>query len=140
MRRVTPHVIAPAAPSRPARVLLVDDDPLIREMITAAFEDGDYAVTACSSPRQMAALLAAETFDLVLADGLGRHFEEAWRTAADIHRATGATPAILFSAHEFDREAVRALGFRDYIAKPFNIDELEARVACIVGRSLPPPV
>ena len=129
---------APTRPSTPARVLLADDDPAIRDLVATLLTAGGYTVTTCITPEQTASLLATQSFDLILADGLSQNSQTAWQTAAVILDAAGSTPAILFSAHRFDAGAVRALGYRDFVAKPFDIDDLEARLAHVVAQPGPP--
>jgi len=116
-------------------VLVLDDDPQIRELITAVLEragfetlaaaDGDEAVALCEKDRPAAAIV-----DVNL--GAGRSGYEVCRELRD---RFGRLPIVMVSGERtesFDTVAGLLLGADDYVVKPFVPDELIARVRRLV--------
>jgi CheY-like chemotaxis protein len=108
------------------RVLILDDDSTLLELVVAILEDDDYAVIAATTPADGVALLNHATFDVVITDGFSTLPGAVLTTAADILQAAEGTPVALFSAHRIELDAAQAAGFRTLIQKPFDIDELLA--------------
>jgi DNA-binding response OmpR family regulator len=124
----------------PARVLLIDDDARLHELLQSYLVDHGFAVTtAPDGPRGLAAL-AASTFDAVLLDLMmpGMDGLEVCRRV----RATSRVPIIMLTARgdEADRIVGLELGADDYIAKPFSPRELVARLRAVLRRAGPAPV
>jgi DNA-binding response OmpR family regulator len=122
-------------PAPPARVLVVDDDPIVREVLTryleregfdvAEAEDGEAAISAARTARPHVVLL-----DLMLpkVDGL-----EVFRT---IQEPDG--PAVIMltaKGEEVDRVVGLELGADDYVTKPFSPREVVARVRAVLRRT-----
>ena len=121
----------------PARVLLVDDEPGIRTAVQAYFEDEGFAVSTASDGEEGWQKAQAEMPDVVLSDvmmprmdgfGLLKRLREDERL--------GGTPVIFLTAKGMtsDRIAGFRAGVDDYIPKPFDPDELVARVRNVVQR------
>ncbi len=115
-------------------VLLVEDDPSIAIVITAALEDEGFKVTHCETIRDRDALLreneyAALVTDVMLPDGDGI---ETLGSIRDLHPDL---PIIILSAQNTLDTAVRATdtGAFEYFPKPFDIDELARTVRQAVG-------
>ena len=118
-----------------ARVLVVDDEPMVCEVVTGYLQRDGYAVTTASDGTQALALAEEGEFDLVVLDlmlpgvsglaVLGRL------------RQRGDTPVIILSAHgeEGDRGLGLEQGADDYVVKPFSPRELSARVASVLRRA-----
>ena len=110
-------------------ILLVDDDPAIRLSLTAALEGAGHRVTPVDDVPEAVAALAHQVYDVVVADIHLPH-----GTGLDLFRAvrqeTPETDVILITGHGAISEAVSALkdGARDYLAKPFAIEELLVRI------------
>ena len=119
----------------PARILVIEDDVDINQMVAASLGKAGYACAQAFSGSEARLLLKAaaagveESFDLVITDLMlpGATGEE---LVAEI-RATGDAPIIVVSARTdaADKVALLQLGADDYLTKPFNLDELHARVA-----------
>lgn len=110
------------------KVLIVDDEPPIRRLIQTALARADYATSEAADARGAMAMLASETPDIVLLD-LGLPDRDGLELVPLIKRQSDAT-LIVVSAREATDEKVAALdlGADDYLTKPFDTDELLARV------------
>jgi DNA-binding NtrC family response regulator len=109
-------------------VLLVDDEEKILKTLGRALREDEHEVTTTSSPQEALRLLGARQFDVLIIDYLMPVL-----TGLDVVRELQATipeadrPTVLMmTAHGSVRNAVEAmkLGVRDYLQKPFDIDEL----------------
>ena len=118
-----------------ARILVVEDEPRLGEILRLYLERDGHAVTVVTDGRAAIAAVDADPADLVVLDlmlpGLGG---EAVLAAI---RERGDTPVLIASAKRSDAERIAGLrlGADDYLAKPFNPHELTARVAAILRRS-----
>jgi len=110
------------------KVLVVDDEPHIRRLIGAALARADYATVEAENARQALDLLRDERPDVVLLD-LGLPDRDGLELVPLIKRQADTT-LIVVSAREATEEKVVALdlGADDYVTKPFDTDELLARV------------
>ncbi|CAH2601365.1 DNA-binding transcriptional dual regulator TorR [Rhodovastum atsumiense] len=115
-------------------VLVVDDEPVARESITAYFEREGFRVTAVGSGAGLRAVLARETPDLLLLD-IRLPDEDGLAIMREL-RAQSALPVILVSARgdEVDRVLGLELGADDYVTKPFSPRELLARARTVLRR------
>ena len=116
-------------------LLVVDDEAGIREMLTIVFQKEGYRVSAARGCVEGLALLDGEAPDLVLTDlkmpdGTGF---DILKKVRDSHRDT---PVVMITAYSSTKTAVDALkqGAYDYIAKPFDVDELKHVVARALER------
>jgi len=116
-------------------VLVVDDDPDIREMLAEYLTGHGYRVTEAADGDAMRAELARQVPDVVLLDlnlrgenglALARHLRE--RHALGIIMVTAASDVV-------DRIVGLEVGADDYIAKPFDPRELVARVRSVMRRT-----
>ena len=118
-----------------ARILVVEDEPRLGELLRLYLERDGHAVTVVTDGRAAIAAVDAEPVDLVVLDlmlpGVGG---EAVLAAI---RERGETPVLIASAKRSDAERIAGLrmGADDYLAKPFNPHELTARVAAVLRRS-----
>ena len=113
---------------RGASILVVDDEPEIVRALQRALTAHGYAVLTASSGEEALEVVASQRPDLLLLDLLlpGMSGLEVCRQV----RATSNTPIIVLSVKEAERDKVEALdlGADDYVAKPFGMDEVLARV------------
>jgi two-component system OmpR family response regulator len=116
-------------------VLAVDDDPSVRELISAYLADYDIRVSAVSTEREMVAVLARESVDLVLLD-LRLHGEDGMQIARTL-RTRSKVPIIILTGRneEADRVMGLELGADDYLTKPFSPRELLARIRALLRRT-----
>jgi two-component system response regulator MprA len=120
----------------PARILIVDDEPAVREALrrSLAFEGYDTELAADG----MAALESADTYrpDAIVLDVLMPRMDGL--TTARRLRATGVTtPILMLTARDTVGDRVTGLdaGADDYLVKPFELDELLARLRALLRRS-----
>ena len=119
----------------PARVLIVDDEATIVEVLTRHLEDRGYQVGAAASAEAALALLDQGPADVILLDNVlpGMTGMEA---LAQIRRRSAA-PVILMTGHfdeEFRRDA-RLLGAADILAKPFDVEAVAALLARALAKA-----
>jgi DNA-binding response OmpR family regulator len=132
--RLRPGRDRPVRADRRARILLVEDDPLIRDLIAEVLEAESYAIVACETPVQATLLLQRVSFDLVITDGFSPVPGGVLASTAPVVRCADPTPVVLFSAHPINVTAAVAAGFRGVITKPFDLDTLIGQVTrCVEG-------
>ena len=124
-----------AGPATLMHVLVVDDDPSIRQMIVDYLGDNEIRVTALASGREIADVIARETIDLLILD-LKLPGEDGMEIARRM-RADSDMPIIMLTARkeEADRVMGLELGADDYLTKPFSPRELLARIRALLRRS-----
>jgi two-component system, OmpR family, response regulator len=125
-----------ARPQGAVRVLVVDDEPNIVDVISMALRYQGFAVEAAGSGREAIAAVASFrphliVLDIMLPDMEG--FEVARRLGAE--RAT--VPIVFLTARDATEDKVRGLtmGGDDYVTKPFSLEELVARIRTILRRT-----
>ena len=118
-----------------ARLLVVDDDPELRELITVYLEKQGYDIVAVADGVEMDQAFVADQIDLVILD-LMLPGEDGLSIAKRLKQDTD-TPIIIVSAQgeDVDRIVGLEVGADDYIAKPFNPRELLARVRAVMRRA-----
>jgi two-component system, OmpR family, phosphate regulon response regulator PhoB len=120
-------------------ILVVDDEPDIRELIRFALEQADLRVLEAGHAEEARRLLAAEeTPDLILLDWMlpGRSGLELAQQLKQQPKTRGL-PIIMVSARGEEDDRIRGLdtGADDYIAKPFSPRELVARIHAVLRRT-----
>jgi two-component system response regulator MprA len=119
------------------RILAVDDDPKITQMLKRVLTLEGYEVDAASSGREGLEIAEAQNPDLVILDILmpGLDGIEVCRQI----RSRGDTPILLLTAKDEVADRVRGLdsGADDYVVKPFALEELLARVRALLRRHDP---
>src|SRR5215471_4305169 len=139
MLNVEPSSVSATLPEKisPAKthVLVVDDDPLIRQTIVNYLGDYEIQVTALASGREIADVIAREMIDLLILD-LKLPGEDGMEIARRI-RADSNMPIIMLTGRkeEADRVMALELGADDYLTKPFSPRELLARIRSLLRRS-----
>jgi len=117
------------------RVLLVEDDVMIAEAVrTALVQEGHLAEWVRDGAAASAALRSSR-FDLVLLD-LGLPRRTGLEVLAELRGRGDATPVIIVTARDDVASRVAGLdaGADDYLVKPFDLDELAARMRSVVRR------
>lgn len=119
------------------RLVVVDDEPDIRGMIAEYFTKDGYAVAPCANGAELDAVLSAGPAALVMLD-VSMPGEDGISIVRRL-RAAGPTPIIMLTGMTdvVDRVIGLEMGADDYMAKPFDLRELRARVRAILRRSAP---
>jgi two-component system, OmpR family, KDP operon response regulator KdpE len=114
--------------AKPWTVLVVDDEPPIRRFLRTTLAASEYRVVEADAAAAALRLLNREKADVVILD-LGLPDRSGFELIAEI-RKTSAVPILVLSARHDERSKVEALdlGADDYVAKPFGIGELMARL------------
>lgn len=126
------------------RLLVVDDDPEVRDLLVRALERDGHVVTAVATAAAARAALAEApadvvVLDLALPDGNGRAL------CRELRAQRNAVPILMLTAHSDVPERVGSLeaGADDFLAKPFAVAELRARVHALrrrAGATVLPPL
>jgi two-component system response regulator QseB len=118
------------------RVLLIEDHAALREMIAAHLIERGFAIDAVGDAEHARSALAAVAYDAAVVD-LGLPDADGIELLGHIRsRTAGRLPAIILTARDGIDERVRGLnaGADDYIVKPFDLTELEARLRAVLRR------
>ncbi|MBA4697234.1 MAG: response regulator [Legionella sp.] len=118
------------------RLLLVEDDESLGDAVKAGLSQFGYVVDWLKDGESARLAIKTETFELIILDlGLpklsGLNFLQAIRTQGNV------TPVIILTARESIEDRVKGLdsGADDYLIKPFDLNELSARIRALVRRS-----
>ncbi|MBL8924230.1 MAG: sigma 54-interacting transcriptional regulator [Myxococcaceae bacterium] len=114
------------------RILLVEDDRIVRVPVRDALEDAGYLVTECETGAQAQRLLTSARFDIMLSDVRLPGVDGV--TLFRLARALEPAPAVVLMTAFADTEqavAVMRGGVRDYVLKPFEMDELLLRLGSV---------
>jgi len=108
------------------KILIVDDDPSIRNMLTIVLKKSGYGVISTDSGKSTLDKLKKETFDLIISD-IKMQDINGIELLKKIKSISPEIPVIMITAYASANDAVEAmkLGAEDYITKPFNLDELK---------------
>jgi two-component system KDP operon response regulator KdpE len=121
-----------------SEILIVEDDPALRNSIRSILERNGHAVHAAGDGAAGARELQSGVFDILLLD-IGLPFVDGWRILGSLE-GKRLPSIIVISARGEERDKVRALdmGADDYLAKPFGADELLARIRAVLRRAKQP--
>lgn len=125
----------------PSKILVVDDDPRLRELLRRYLADNGYAVVTAEDGQAMNRLWRRERFDLLVLD-LMMPGEDGLSILRRLRGGNDATPIIMLTAkgEDVDRIVGLEMGADDYLPKPFNPRELLARIAAVLRRKTPDDV
>jgi DNA-binding response OmpR family regulator len=119
---------------QPVRVLVVDDDPTMREMVAGYLAEHNMTALLASGGQEMARQLSAEPSLVILDLRLGQ--EDGLDLLREI-RSRSDVPVIITTGNrrdEIDRVVGLELGADDYLTKPFGLRELLARIRAVLRR------
>jgi DNA-binding response OmpR family regulator len=116
------------------RILAVDDDPQVREMVRDYLTDNEFEVATASNGSEMQRVLDTQAIDLVILD-VKMPGQDGFDLARKI-RSRSPLPIIMLTAQdeEVDRVLGLELGADDYLTKPFSPRELLARIRAVLRR------
>jgi two-component system response regulator QseB len=121
---------------RDMRILLVEDDVMIAQGLETAMRQIGAAVDWVRDGELAAAALRSTAFDVVLLD-LGLPSRDGLGILRDLRQRGDATPVIILTARDEISSRVAGLdaGADDYVVKPFDLDELTARIRSVLRRA-----
>ncbi len=121
-------------------VLVVDDDPEIRDSLARELRASGYTVVVASDAREGIRAFETHAPDIVLTD-LSMPVSDGFELISSI-RPAARTPIIVLSVRGNDADKIRALdlGADDFVSKPFSVAELRARVRAQLRRTSGPAV
>jgi two-component system OmpR family response regulator len=117
------------------RILLAEDDPVLADGLTRSLHQSDYAVDCVGTGDQADHVLLAQNYDLVILD-LGLPKLDGFEVLRRLRHRGSKIPVLILTARDGLDERVRGLdlGADDYLTKPFDLPELEARVRALIRR------
>jgi len=123
-------------PARPPKILVVDDEPQIRTLLRATLGRAGYAIAEAANAREALSAKSIDKPDLILLD-LGLPDRDGLELITAL-RAEPRSALIVVSARDQTEQKVAALdlGADDYVTKPFDTEELLARVRASLRQRL----
>lgn len=119
------------------KILLVDDEKRMLDLLALYLKPYNYTCKKALGPHEALAYTAEETFDLILLDVMMPEMD-GWELCREIRRFSDV-PIIMLTAREQQEDIIKGLklGADDYITKPFNEEELLARMEALLRRRTP---
>ena len=118
------------------RLLLVEDNHPLAEVICRALQQDGYVIDCATNGRSAESWLSSQDYDVVLLD-LGLPDGDGAEVVRHLRSSGKRVPVLVLSAREAVDERVRLLdlGADDYVVKPIALNELEARIRSLIRRS-----
>lgn len=119
------------------RILVAEDDPILADGLTRGLRQGGYAVDWVQNGAEAEAALSANSFDLLILD-LGLPKLPGLEVLKRLRARESRIPVLILTALDGVSDRVSGLdaGADDYLAKPFDLAELEARVRALTRRGM----
>lgn len=117
------------------RILLVEDDAVLAHALQQALVQGGAAVDCVTDGAEASRVLEEQAYDVVLLD-IGLPKLDGFSVLSQVRARDTQTPILIMTARDslFDRVRGLDLGADDYLVKPFDLPELEARVRALIRR------
>jgi DNA-binding response OmpR family regulator len=117
------------------RLLLVEDDRMIGESVQKGLRQDNFSVDWAQDGRSAELALETERYDCVLLD-LGLPKKDGLELLREMRARRDTVPVVVITARDAVPERIKGLdtGADDYLVKPFDLDELAARVRAVVRR------
>ncbi|HBI82659.1 response regulator transcription factor [Orrella sp. NBD-18] len=119
------------------RILIAEDDSILADGLTRSLRNNGYAVDAVSDGIAADSALTAQEFDLLILD-LGLPRLSGLEVLGKLRARNSRLPVLILTAADSIEQRVKGLdlGADDYMAKPFSLSELEARVRALARRGV----
>jgi two-component system OmpR family response regulator len=123
-------------PAPEARLLVVDDEPNIRELLSASLRYAGFEVATAADGHQALALAASFRPDLLVLDVMMPGLD-GFGVVRRLRQNGTHTPVVFLTARDAGDDKVTGLtlGGDDYVTKPFSLDEVLARIRAVLRRS-----
>lgn len=120
-----------------AKILLIEDDPNLSEILKDYLEILGYDIIRCFDGDEGLAVFYRQSFDLCLLDVMMPK-KDGFTLAEEIRRINKEIPIIFITARSFKEDRIQGfkVGCDDYICKPFSTEELSLRVQAVLKRCL----
>lgn len=119
------------------RFLIVEDDAVLRDVLSRSLTDAGHRIDAAATRAVAESFLLVQPYDAVVLD-LNLPDGSGLSTLKEARRRGDTTPVLVLTARDRTEERIAGLdaGADDYVGKPFELAELEARLRALVRRSL----
>jgi two-component system OmpR family response regulator len=117
------------------RLLVIEDDPLLRHSLSEGLREEMYAVDTAEDGVEGLAKAQGSDYDAIVLDGMLPGFD-GWELLLRLRREK-TTPVLMLTARDAVPDRIRGLdaGADDYLTKPFDFEELLARLRALIRRS-----
>lgn len=117
------------------RILIAEDDPVLADGLTRSLRGSEYAVDCVKDGAAADHALSTQAYDLAIID-LGLPRIDGFEVIKRLRRRSPTPPVLILTARDALQDRVRGLdlGADDYLTKPFELPELEARVRALIRR------
>jgi two-component system, OmpR family, response regulator len=113
-------------------LLVVDDEPVVRELLSASLRFAGFAVTSAATGTEAVSAALREAPDLIILDVMLPDID-----GFEVARRLGDVPVLFLTARDTTQDKIDGLtvGGDDYVTKPFSVEELIARIRAILRRA-----